>query len=241
MADGSQSHRLTSRQGPELDPSWSPDGSRIVYRDSRRGLNANDELYVMDSDGLHQRNLTRSPENEWSPSWSPDGRLIAFFSGRLYVVRPDGTGRHPVTKIEGEYPAWSPDGRRLALMSAQENATGPNPNYDVFVVNRDGSGLRQLTDWSGEDGWPSWSPDGEWIAFTTTHNRPIGNRAIWVMRPDGSAKRRIAIGEFPDWSPHPGVIIFSTTGGANDHLRVVRPDGTGLRKLPIHGWLADLL
>jgi hypothetical protein len=60
-ASGSRLRRLTSRRGPEFDPSWSPDGSRIVYRDSRRGINVNDDIYVMNADGSHRRNLTRSP------------------------------------------------------------------------------------------------------------------------------------------------------------------------------------
>ena len=50
-ADASRLRRLTSRRGDEFDPSWSPDGSRIAYRDSRRGVNDNDEIYVMHADG----------------------------------------------------------------------------------------------------------------------------------------------------------------------------------------------
>src|SRR5689334_19337753 len=57
-ADGSRPRRVTSGHGPEFDPSWSPDGWRIVYRDSRRGINHNDEIYVMNADGSHRRNLT---------------------------------------------------------------------------------------------------------------------------------------------------------------------------------------
>ena len=238
-AGGSHARRLTTRRGPEIDPSWSPDGSRIVYRDSHRGFNRNDELYVMNADGSHKRNLTHSPHDEWSPSWSPDGKLIAFYSGELYVMRPDGTRERPITKIEGEYPAWSPDGERLAFMSAEPGARGPNPNYDVFVVNRDGTGVRQLTDWPGEDGWPTWSPDGESIAFTSTHN-VARHFEIWVMRANGSDKHRIASGAFPVWSPDGRAIMFSSSGDTHgDHPWVVRPDGSGLRKLPISGWLPD--
>jgi Tol biopolymer transport system component len=239
-ADGSRLRRLTTRRGPEFDPSWSPDGSKIVYRDSRRGINVNDEIYVMNADGSHRRNLTHSPWSEWSPAWSPDGRLIAFYSGELFVMRPDGSGQRPVTNIEGEYPAWSPDGRRIAFMSAQPNARGGNPNYDVFVVNRDGTGLRQVTNWPGEDGWPAWSPDGKSIAFTTTRPVESGEPSIWVMRADGQAKRRVAPGSFPAWSPDGRFLIFSTAGESDSNrLSLARPDGSGLRAWPIDGWLPD--
>jgi Tol biopolymer transport system component len=232
--DGSGLRRLTSRRGDEFDPSWSPDRSRIVYRDSRRGINVNDEIYVMNADGSGRRNLTRTPFNEWSPAWSPDGRLIAFYSGELWVMRPDGRGARKLTKVEGEYPAWSPDGRQIAFMSAQPDAHGSNPNYDVMVVNRDGSGLRQLTNWPGEDGWPAWSPDAHSIAFTTTHDVASGHYDTWVMTADGTSKRRVAAGAFPVWSPDGTYLLLSNgdTSG-RDTLSVVRPDGSGLRQLPL--------
>jgi TolB protein len=239
-ADGSHPERLTSRPGPEFDPTWSPEGSRIAYRDSRRGINRNDEIYVMSADGSHKRNLTFSPTNEWSPSWSPDGSLIAFYSGELYVMRVDGRRMRPVTRVEGEYPAWSPDSRRLAFMSAEPGARGSNPNYDIFVVDRDGTGLRRLTDWPGEDGWPAWSPDGKRLAFTTRHAVAAGgDYDVWLMNADGSSKRRLASGSYPVWSPDARAIMFSMGDGGDGQLAVVRPDGSGLRKLPLHGWLPD--
>ena len=248
-ADGRDARRLTATRGPQFDPSWSPDGSRIVYRDSRRGINVNDEIYVMNADGTHRRNLTRSPWNEWSPAWSPDGRLIAFYSGELYVMRADGTGKRPITRIEGEYPAWSPDGRRLAFMSPEPGARGRDPNYDIFVVDRDGGGLRRLTDWPGEDGWPAWSPDGRWIAFTTSHDDHgqfpgLDYRDVYVMRPDGSGKRRLVSAisaAFPVWAPdgRTVMVVGERPPSYRDELWVVRPDGSGLRSTGLGGWLPD--
>src|SRR5437764_15278976 len=54
QADGSGRGQLTHDPGPQFDPSWSPDGKRIAYRDSRFGINHNDEIYVMNSGGSGQ-------------------------------------------------------------------------------------------------------------------------------------------------------------------------------------------
>jgi TolB protein len=245
-ADGTGVTKLTSRHGPEFDPTWSPDGRRIAYRDSTHGINHNDEIYVMNADGSRPRNLTRDPSNDWGPAWSPDGSLIAFNSDRdllpqIYVMRPDGSHVRRLTEIEGEYPAWSPDGTRIVFMSMQPGATGNDPNYDVFVMNADGSGLKQLTDWSGEDGWAAWSPDGSQIAFTTTQDNhgQTGDVGpffdIYLMSPDGNGKRRLTtiFGMFPVWSPDGSVVMFagSPLPLRTEALWVVRPDGTGLAQV----------
>lgn len=241
--DGSRARRLTRMRGPQDDPTWSPDGRTVAYRDARRGYNRGDEIYAVDVGGSHVRNLTRTAFNEWSPAWSPDGRLIAFYASELYVMHPDGTHVRRLTQIEGEYPSWAPDGRRLAFMSLRPGARGPNPDYDVFVVNADGSGLVQLTDWPGEDGWPSWSPDGRWIAFSSSHDGH--GRSIYLMRPDGSGKHRLALplpATFPVWSPDGRTIMFTSERRDGEQRWVMRSDGTGRRPTPLDGgivaWIA---
>jgi TolB protein len=243
--DGGRPQRLTRGRGAEFDPSWSPDGKQIAYRDSRHGINLNDEIYVVDVAGRRRRNLTRSPSNQWSPSWSPDGRLIAYYDGQLSVMNADGSHQRALTKVGGEYPAWSHDGSRIAFMSPAPDARGRDPNYDIYVANRDGSHLRKLTSWPGQDGWPAWSPDGRWIAFSSTHGTS-GDAlySLYVMRSDGSRKRRLTTGidgDFPVWAPDGKTIMFSSPRSSEraEHLWVIRPDGSGLTELELEGWLPD--
>jgi Tol biopolymer transport system component len=251
-ADGTDLHRLTDAAGPEMDPAWSPDGSRVVYRDSRRGINENDEIYVANADGTGATNLTEHPANDWGPDWSPDGRTIVFNSDRDglpmggYLMNPDGTDvRRIPTDVWVEYPAWSPDGERIAFMSASAG------NYDVWVVGTDGSDPVQLTDSPGHDGWPAWSPDGERIAFTSVRDdcslsdepdcrttdtgEDDEHHDIWVVNADGAGLARVTpeFGQFVTWSPDGQHLLVW-----GYELFVVRPDGTGRTPLRIPG-LAD--
>jgi Tol biopolymer transport system component len=248
-ADGTGLLHLTSRRGAEFDPSWSPDGSRIVYRDSRRGINHDDEIYVMNADGTERRDITNDPANDWGPDWSPDGRTIVFNSTRPdstmsgYVVRPDGSKlRRIPTDMWVEYPAWSPDGTRIAFMG------GPNgpAEYDIWVMNADGSNPVQLTDSPGPDGWPAWSPDGSRIAFASVRDdcaysdapdcRTTGDigphHDIWVVNADGTKLTRVTpeFGQFVTWSPDARYLLVS-----GYDLYVIRPDGTGRTSLDIQG------
>ena len=69
--DGSNVQFLTHRSGPEFDPTWSPDGTRVAYRDSRSGINNNDEIYVVNVDGSGRRNLSRTYSNDWDRTGRP--------------------------------------------------------------------------------------------------------------------------------------------------------------------------
>ena len=247
-ADGEHLVRLTDRRGPEFDPAWAPDGSRIVYRDSRRGINRNDEIFTMAADGSDIRNLSRDPANDWGPDWSPDGRTVVFNSDRDggtmggFLVRPDGTHLRKIpTDTYVEYPAWSPDGTRIAFMGGDSAA-----EYDIWTIGIDGEHLRQLTDSYGPDGWPAWSPDGTRIAFTSVRDdcsysdapdcRTTGDigphHDVWVVNADGTGLARVTseFGQFVTWSPDGRYLLVS-----GYDLYVIHPDGTGRASLEIEG------
>jgi Tol biopolymer transport system component len=223
---GSEPVRLTSSMGIDSKPSWSPDGSQIAFRTNRDGQ---DEIYVMDADGSCQHDITNNAVDDRSPAWSPDGSRIAFdhfFGGRLQdiaTIRPDGSGLVRLTTQQGEYPSWSPDATHLAFASARDG------DYEIYVMNADGTGQRALTANATYDMYPAWSPDGAWIAYECeTKPTPgfLGEAPdICLVRPDGTDQRQLmsdAVSDrFPAWSPdgmlswsREGTIEVSTTPGA---------------------------
>ncbi len=239
---------VTSIRGPQFDPDGH--GPLIVFRDSRAGVNVNDDIAVIRTDGTGFRNLTRSPDaNEWGPVWSPDGRRIAYSSDengmpQLFVMDADGSNARQLSDVWGEYPNWSPNGSRISFASSMGGSTPfGDPDYDVFVIDADGSDETNLTTApDSNEGYPTWSPDGEWIAFESTRGTSSSfeppphdlerqsDEDVWVMRADGSDPRNLTSdlvrqNKFPDWSDRGllidregSIVILDPDTGAQDDV-----------------------
>lgn len=144
--DGTQRRRLAGAVFASGEPSWSPNGRKILF-------SAKGEIAVVNANGTGRRLVARGLQ----PVWSPNGRQIAFVSGGVflaegvYVVTSDGSGLRRVARA-GDSPSWSPDGRWLVYTSNR------NGQGDIYVVRSDGSGERQLTDTELEETGPAWSP-----------------------------------------------------------------------------------
>lgn len=159
--DGTGRVQLTSGTVGGYGPVWSPDGKRINYIGGR-------DLMVMNSDGSNPVSIYTDGADKQTSDWSPDGRHILFMSRKtgifkLYSIRLADSVTEMVPT--GEYDAWdgqwSPDGSLISFYSYGPNSEGFSSGmFAVFLMNADGSGMRQVTTLSASDrSWhPIWRP-----------------------------------------------------------------------------------
>ena len=216
-ADGHNPQNLTNNPFNDRDPSWSPDGKRIVFssdRDKGRGEAAhNYDIYVMDADGGNPQNLTNNPQEDKEPSWSPDGERIVFRARRpghfigedgityeIYVMDANGGNEQRLTenRKNDKDPSWSPDGERIAFASDRK---GGWENFEIYVMDADGGNEQRLTENRVFDEEPSWSPDGKRIVFWSNREADIENAEIYVMDADGGNPQNLTNNPHSDASP----------------------------------------
>lgn len=236
---------LTSDLAWNLDGAWSPDATRIAFQSTRDG---HDDIFTMDRSGRHIQRLTDGRGFNEYPAWSPDGKWILFNSTRggvtdsggsvyyrdLYLMRPDGTEVHRLTRHVGSFAfaAWSPDGQTLVFQSDRAGS------WDLYTIGVDGRGFQQVTNHeskAGSAGFPRWSPDGTRIVFGDSISGEPGS-IYWLALGERHAHRvttavpGLRWDGFPDWSPNGGWIVFARNGDQSQ-LFAVRPDGSDLVQL----------
>jgi TolB protein len=152
---------------------------------------------------------------------SPNGR-------HLVNLTPDSPGND-------DFPRWSADGRKIAFWSNRTGPNNPTGDQEIFVMNADGSGLRQLTDNEVDDGGPSWSPDGDGLVFHRWLDD--SNADLMTVRLDGTHERNVTntsvvIERYGIWSPDGREIVFQRDdSGLENDIATIRPDGSHLRAL----------
>jgi TolB protein len=219
-ADGTDPRQLTSGPGAKSTPTFSPDGTRIAYREWRDG---NDVIVVMDAGGGNRKVLATNGSSasyctRGSLAWSPNGSSLIFRVSSvcdsrfdLYVVPTDGSA--PATRLlapdmDSAHATWSPDGTEIAVVGA--DASG---GLGVYVVDVGPGGVlsggltpRRIGTAGGDlanSGPAAWSPNGKDLAFTADSGDVV------VVRADGSGLRVLAPkGGSPRWSPDGRRIAF---------------------------------
>ncbi len=160
--------------GQVLYPSWMPDARSVVVVDA--AAPGGSTLFRIDIESGDSKALT-SPSQVLAgmPSVSPDGKLVAFAGqlnegqkydqtrNQIWLLPIEGGKPLSVSAGQGRQPDWSPDGRWLAFASGRDDPAG---KHAVFVVDRAGRNLTQLTEHAVNAQHPVWSPDGTWLVFS---------------------------------------------------------------------------
>lgn len=247
-SDGSNPLQITNLTFGACQPSWSPDGERLVFtspcsqrQDDYPGAN----LYIINSDGSNLTLLETGAEGNFDPAWSPDGTRIAFTSLRdgsrqIYVLT---LGNNQVTRLTGVsrdvrlpdwsmQPAWSPSGTQIVF-------TGHGlltDSLQIWEMSDAGLGQSFLIH-RGADLWnslPDWSPDGKTILFSET----MGAQELgWLMHFDSATLsvdhlRTGASGTHGDYSPDGAWVAYESkdnedTNRQDFDIYLVKSDGTG--------------
>ncbi len=190
-ADGSGLTKITNSPGYDAEATVAPDGL-ITFTSVRDG---DMEIYTMKPDGSDVRRLTNRPGPDGGPFFSWDGQRIAF------------RGRIETGQAMEDY--------RALLKQALWRPT----ELEIFVMDRDGRNVRQVTKLKGANFAPSWHPDGKRLIFASNIDDPKGrNFDLYLINIDGTGLERVTFNEtfdgFPMFSPDGKHLVFASNRNA---------------------------
>jgi Tol biopolymer transport system component len=233
LPDGTGVQLLTAQGTTNFMPSFSSDGTRIVFVSNRA---TGFEIYSMSVNGSDETRLTNNSSSDLYPSFSPDGSKIVFTSNRdgnseIYIMNADGTGQLRLTNDpSGDVtPVFSPDGTKIAFVGTR------NGNTEIYTMNPDGTGVTRLTFHSTNSiGLGEYSSDGTKIVYAT--NAGTSTAEIWKMNADGTGNQRLTFNTTNDTGPtfsSDGTQIFFTASRnpPSDQVYVMNADGSGQTNL----------
>lgn len=208
----------------------------------------NKEVYAIRPSGTGERRLTRTGLDSYLTSVAPDGagvlqievdekdpnfrfeqlRFLPLGGGEPSALGP----RSPYTRAA----AWAPDGKWIVFESARSSFR------DLYRMERDGSGVRRLTDNREGNFEPAVSPNGRWVAFGSSRDQ---NAELYRMRADGSEVTRLTVNPrfddyTPQWSPDGRMLSFISTRDGDERVFLMGADGTGARRLTRPDTVADI-
>lgn len=257
--DGTIEVNLTKHPANDVFPSWSPDGTQILFA-SDRHQPGNLDVYIMNVDGTGVTQLTSSPGEDRGASFTSDGQSIVFHTARnrlatghsfdLYIMDASGENERLLFPNASAGYACGDSTTGVVVFNSASDPLGTNPaigthpttglpiyDFEIFTISITGdiSTLRQLTSNTVLDSGPKWSPDCSAISWNSLDAG--GSLDVWRMDADGGNKVNLtnAPGDFDAfsaWSPDGSEIVFSSNRFVNFELfKMDADDGSGLTRL----------
>ncbi|MDX1566458.1 MAG: hypothetical protein R3223_01575 [Longimicrobiales bacterium] len=209
--DGSDLTQLTDAFGYDAEATVSPVGEKVVFTSIRDG---DLELYSMDLDGSNIQRITHEEGYDGGAFYSPDGSRIVWRAHypeteeelmdyrslladglirpttlEVYIADADGSNKVQVTDNGAANfgPYWHPSGEKVIFSSNMHDPTGRD--FDLYLINDDGTGLERVTYTEDFDGFPVFSPDGRYLVWGSNRNMAHeGNTNVfiaeWVENPE---------------------------------------------------------
>ncbi len=221
-----------------LGMTWTADSREVIFTPTRGGSAG---LWRIPVKGGAMRPIPVPDQNPGSPAISRSGRKLAWSAStrdsNIWRAEGPGFAGHPapwkfgplrpmlVFPREDHSPEFSPDGQKIVFSS------GRTGGEDLWICDRDGHNLLQLTTQHGPTGSPHWSPDGRWIAFDAHME---GSGAVFVISAQGGAWRRLTFGDsravLPSWS-HDGrwIYFYSNRTGRGEYCKIPAEGGTPIQ------------
>jgi len=240
---GENETRLTNNDAYDGFPSWSPDGTTILFQSDRDGTLA---VYSMRDDGSDPKRIPNTKHGNY-PKWSADGSRIAFFAKRdgvtdLFAVNPDGDELENLTnnRSTDETPSWTADGTTVAFQSDRgwrdslegDPAEDQRSNYGIFTLALATSTVTEITGIEFNDENPSINPDGSGIVFQRYVDDGLAIGYIEIA----TGKTRLLtdpadISGSPAWSSGGTKIVFDSMRDGNFEIYVMDADGSNLHQI----------
>src|SRR5271166_400949 len=206
---GGVARPVTMHEAHDINPCFSPDGRWIAFSSNRHGSY---DVFVVASPGGRPRLLTLDSAQDMALGWSPDGKSVIFSSTRgtgfplapaVYSIATEGGQEKLLPFAEAKEIAFSPSGNLAAFTRGPglwyRKGYRGSSNDDLWMANADGTDVRRLTHFDGQDSAPMWSPDGRKVYYVSEQFGGAANIACLELNSAGQLEGKpIAVTEHRD-------------------------------------------
>lgn len=237
--DGGNQQQITRFNSTSMEPSVSPDGTKIAFTSYKNGTPG---IFVFSVDPPRDlRFYNQVASTNAQPSFTPDGKKILYMSSaghccRIFIANLDGTGFRNITSssfIDSEPKVNPKTGQEVVFSS------GRSGSEQVWMMNIDGGDIQRLTDGTGEASNPAWHPGGQLISFAWTRGFAAGKFNVFIM---DVAKRTYTQlthdegkNENPTWAPDGIHLTFMSNRTGSEQIYTMLGDGHEVHQLTRQG------